>query len=96
MLSSTYNLQHLAKIGKRLISESDIDRVLAKAIDDAIEIANAERGMILLFDDDGSMLFQTARHLHKQDIEDPEFEISKTIISKVKNEKSIFLCNKTT
>lgn len=83
-------IQRLIEIGKLIISESDIDKVLTIAIDQAIEIANAERGLVILFDEDEAILFQTARHLNKQDIEKPEFEISRTIINKVKCEKTIF------
>jgi GAF domain-containing protein len=39
--------------------------------------------MITVLGEDGKLLFETARNLHKKDIENPEFEISKTIIQSV-------------
>ena len=87
-------LVKLIEIGKRLLSESDINRVLTVAIDGAIEITGAERGMIILFGNDRDVLFETARTLKKEDIKNPKFEISRTIIDRVKsNAQSICLHN---
>jgi Nif-specific regulatory protein len=56
-------------------------------MDMAIEISGAERGWVILFEGDSTEIkFQTARNLQKKDIEHPEFEISHTIINKVKND----------
>ena len=76
----------LLEIGKELLAESDVNHVLTVAMDHLIEIAGAEHGMIILFDDSGDILFETARNLKKKDINRPEFEISHTIINKVKVE----------
>jgi len=86
--------QRLLNISRRLISESDINQVLSIAIDEVIEIAGAERGLIILFAEDGATLIQTARNLEREDIEHPEFEISHTIINEVKsNGNTIYLHN---
>jgi len=79
--------QHLFQMGKKLLAEVEPDQLLAVAMDDAIAISGAERGMIILFDDAGDIQFQTARNLKKEDIENPEFQISRTIIEKVKTQK---------
>lgn len=93
-MTDTKIYDQLLKIGKRIFAESDVNRVLTTAIDDAIEIAGAERGLIILFADDGDVLFQTARNLKKEEIENPEFEVSRTIIDEVKKTgKTIYLEN---
>lgn len=79
--------RHLFEIGKRLITISEIDQLLSTAMDEAIPISGAERGMIILFNETGDIEFQTARNLNKEDIEHPQFEISRTIIETVKTEK---------
>ena len=76
--------QHIIKIGKQLLAESDINTVLSIAIDDAIRISNGERGIIILFNEGEKILFQTARNLKKEDLKHPEFEISRAIIKDVK------------
>ena len=84
----------LLELGKQLLTLPDIDKVLSAAIDGAIEITRAERGLIILFDDTGRHQFQTARNLKKKDIEAPRFEVSWTIINKVKTSaKNICLQN---
>ncbi|MFQ5629419.1 MAG: sigma-54 interaction domain-containing protein [bacterium] len=77
------NFQTLYEIGKLLIAETDITKFLPVAMDKVIEGTKAQRGMIMVFGDDGELLFETARHFDKQDIANPEFEISKTIIASV-------------
>lgn len=78
-------LRHITEMGKQLLVEGDIDRLLGSAMDQAIELTGAERGMIILFDSGGVTLFETARNLQHEDIENPRFEISRTIINMVKN-----------
>ncbi|MBN2090886.1 sigma 54-interacting transcriptional regulator, partial [candidate division KSB1 bacterium] len=81
-------IQTFFEIGKRLLTELDIEKLLTAIMDIAIEKSGAERGMIILFDVNGQNLFETARHLKKEDITQPEFEISRTIINKVRSEKT--------
>ncbi len=82
--------EKLLKLGRRLLAESDIDALLQQAMDGAIDVTGAERGLILLFHPDGEIRFQTARHLTKADLENPQFEISRTIIDKVKTTGKMF------
>jgi Nif-specific regulatory protein len=90
----TFSSQQLIKIGKEVLAEPDVDTVLAKSMDHLIEISSAERGIILLFNKAGETHIQTARNLEKKDIDRPEFEISRTIIEKVKSEgERIYLRN---
>ncbi len=79
-------LERLLEIGKSVLAERDLDRVLTRAIDGVTELCRAERGMILLFDPDGEMVFEQARNLDRSDIEDPEFEVSRTILERVRSE----------
>ena len=59
----------LFKIGKQLLHESDIENVLAKAMDAVIELSGAERAMIILFGQDGEIMVETARNLDQTDID---------------------------
>ena len=78
--------ERLLELGKRVLAESDLDRMLTAAIDGVIELCGAERGMILLFDPEngGEVVFETARNLGREDIERPEFEVSRTILERVR------------
>ena len=93
-ITDSSRLQQLLRIGKKVLAEPDIDHVLESSMDHLIEISGAERGIILLFNNQGDRHFQTARNLAKEDIENPKFEISNTIIDKVKlTGEQIFLEN---
>ena len=75
----------LFQIGKQIIAETNIDSVLTVAMDGLIEITDAERGMILLFEKK-QIIFETVRNLNKEDIRNPKFEVSQTIINNVKKD----------
>ena len=80
----------LLEIGKRVLAESDVRRVLTVALDGIVELCAADRGMILLFGPGGEEMFEEARGLGRQDIERPEFEVSRTLIEKVRGEGTAF------
>jgi len=94
--------RRLLELGKSVLAERDLDRMLTTAIDGVIGLCGAERGMILLFDPgapgeatgskvdcrdgDNDIVFERARNLEREDIERPEFEVSRTILRKVRTE----------
>lgn len=74
----------LFEIGKALCAETDISKLLPLAMDQVIVQTGAERGMIMVYGANGELLFETARQLEKKDIENPEFEVSRTIMQQVR------------
>ena len=87
-------LEQLLEIGRKVLAEEDIDLILATAMDGAIQLSGAERGLIILFDQDGRTRFHTARNLAREDLEQPGNEISRSIIRKVReHKKPLFLKN---
>lgn len=87
-------MELLLNLGKQVLSINDLNKLLEVSVDLVIELAIAERGLIILFDSDNEIIFETARHLDKRDIDNPKFEISRTIINKVKeNGKPLFFRN---
>ncbi|MFQ5706637.1 MAG: sigma 54-interacting transcriptional regulator [bacterium] len=81
-------LEQLLEIGRSVLIEQDLNRVLAVAMDGLIESTGAERGLIILFDRHGKVRFQTARNLKREELEQPKYEISRSIIGKVKDEQA--------
>ncbi|GAB4427389.1 MAG: hypothetical protein Kow00106_23240 [Anaerolineae bacterium] len=79
--------QHLAtlyQITRELNSSLDLDTVLENVMDRVIEVTNAERGFLMLCDNNrGEMEFKVARGMDRQDLHSPEFQVSTTIIRKV-------------
>lgn len=87
-------LSNLLEISKKMLAEKELDKAITIAINQVIQITNAEHGMIILFKKNGELLFEKARNLDNKDIEHPIFEISRTIIDTVRtNGKPVYLHN---
>ena len=74
----------ILELAKTVLAETEVYSVLDHAMDQLIQLSGAERGMVILFDQKGEPQFETARNLEKKDIENPGFEVSRTIIDGVK------------
>ena len=74
-------LARLLEILKRLASEHDLDRLLERITDSAIELVGAERGFVLLTDESGSLMPHTVRDAASP--EDPHVAFSRSIAEAV-------------
>ncbi|GAB4439245.1 MAG: hypothetical protein Kow00120_07080 [Anaerolineae bacterium] len=77
------HLETLYQITRTINSSLDLDVVLEEVIDRVIEVTHAERGFLLLRNDDGVMEFRVARGLNQEDLKEPEFQVSQTILREV-------------
>jgi phosphoserine phosphatase RsbU/P len=81
------NPEHLAtlyEITRELNSSLDLDVVLENIMDRVIDVTGAERGFLMLRDDDtGHMEFQVARGMDRSDLASPEFEVSTSVMRNV-------------
>jgi sigma-B regulation protein RsbU (phosphoserine phosphatase) len=81
------NPEHLAtlyEITRTLNSSLELDEVLENVMDRVIEVTRAERGFLMLYDEDqGELEFKIARGIDRQDLESPEFQVSTSILRKV-------------
>jgi len=83
----------IMEISRTINSMRDIDNILEVTMDSVISLFNAERGFIMLIDEEsGSLSFKTARNLDRQNLESPAFEISRSIVGDVFKSKSPVLC----
>jgi sigma-B regulation protein RsbU (phosphoserine phosphatase) len=84
---SAPRLEHLAtlyEITRTLNSSLDLDEVLENIMDRVIEVTGAERGFLMLYNDQRNELeFKVARGIDRSDLESPEFQVSTTIIGEV-------------
>jgi len=65
--------QRLLELGKAVLAERDLDRMLTVAIDGLIDVCGAERGVVLLVNAEGKMAFEVARRRQQEDLEKPEW-----------------------
>jgi signal transduction histidine kinase len=75
--ASLYNLSR--SIGSSL----DLQVVLDQAMDAIIELTGAERGFLMLRDDDGQLEVKAARNLDQQTLTSDQFKYSRSVVSQV-------------
>jgi len=80
-------LAALAKSAEVINSTLDLSEVLNQVMDMIISLTGAERGFLMLIDDDtGELEFKVARNLDRVAISGSSFEISRTIVNAVAQE----------
>jgi phosphoserine phosphatase RsbU/P len=77
----------LYQLSQTFNSSLDLDEVLNRVMDEVITATRAERGFVMLKDEPGSELaFRVARGMEQQIIDDPQFQISRSIVERVARE----------
>jgi phosphoserine phosphatase RsbU/P len=76
----------LYRLSQTFNSSLDLNEVLDRVIDEVIEILHAERGFVMLFGPDGSQTFNAARGLDRKTIDQPQFQVSQSVVQKVVSE----------
>ena len=80
---STDRLALLYRLSQTFNSSLDLDEVLNKVMDEVIAATRAERGFVMLSDANQQLTFHVARGLDQQTIEDPRFQVSRSVVEKV-------------
>jgi transcriptional regulator with GAF, ATPase, and Fis domain len=83
--TETDQLERIQRIAGALNSEMDLDRILNLIMDHVVELAQAERGFLVLLRD-GKLTVPVARHFRKEDVMNPEMGFSRTIAERVAKE----------
>lgn len=79
-------LSLLYHLSQQFNSSLDLDEVLNRVMDEVISAVKAERGFVMLKDNNEKLTFRVARGMEQQTIEDPEFQVSRSVIDKVASE----------
>ena len=74
----------LFEFGRLVTSQTQIDKIIDTLLEKLIFLIHAERCLLLLFNQTGEIIYQVGRQLNHSEIERPEFEVSWSIIDKVK------------
>lgn len=73
-------LAALYEVSKLIGSSLDLEEVLNQVMDAIIQLTGAERGFLMLFDEQGELEVKAARNLDKENLEEAEFAISRSVI----------------
>lgn len=80
------NLLALADIGQIINSSLELNEVLKIVMDTIIRLTGAERGFLMLKDEEGELKIQIARNWEQESLESDEFAISSTIVNRVSSD----------
>jgi signal transduction histidine kinase len=73
----------LYKLSRLLGSSLDLETVLDQVMDAILQLTAAERGFLMLRDDDGELTVKTARNFDQQTLSSAQFKYSRTIVNQV-------------
>ena len=77
------HLQALAGMGQVVNSTLEVDEVLQIVMDTIVRLTGAERGFLMLRDEQKEMVIRIARNWEQESINQSEFAISRTVIQRV-------------
>lgn len=93
---SSDRLALLYQLSQAFNSSLDLDEVLNRVMDEVIAATHAERGFVMLIEDEPSpdkagspqkkFAFKVARGLDQKTIEEPQFQISRSVVERVAQE----------
>ncbi len=81
---TTKDLMRVLQVSQQLSSNLDLDELLNELMDACIEVTGAERGFVMLYEDD-KLVVKVARHMDQKTIDSTAFQISRSIIAEVEN-----------
>jgi len=73
----------LYSLSQTFNSSLDLGEVLDRVMDEVIAATRAERGFVMLREADGQLTFRVARGMDQRTIEDPAFQISRSVVEGV-------------
>jgi sigma-B regulation protein RsbU (phosphoserine phosphatase) len=84
--ASSDRLALLCRLSQTFNSSLDLDEVLNRVMDEVIAVTRAERGFVMLREADGRLIFRVARGMDQATIDDPQFQISRSVVERVARE----------
>jgi sigma-B regulation protein RsbU (phosphoserine phosphatase) len=86
MQPSEDRLALLCRVSQTFNSSLDLDEVLNRVMDEVIAAVQAERGFLMLREPDGRLVFRVARGMDHETIDDPQFQVSRSVVERVAHE----------
>ena len=82
LLLERENLRRLQRVTMAINSTLELEKLLGIIVDHAIELTEAERGFLILAEGE-DLTFEVARNFAREEVAEPEFNISRTVAEKV-------------
>ncbi len=81
--ADTRRFSRLYEVSQAIGSSLDLEEVLNRVMDAIIALSGAERGYLMLLNDDGQLEARIARNLDRETLDSGEFAVSRTITRQV-------------
>jgi K+-sensing histidine kinase KdpD len=85
--------QAIYEVSRAIGSSLDLQTVLDQVMDAIIKLTGAERGFLMLRDDDGGLAVKAARNLDQQTLGSEQFQFSRTVANQVLDARNPVLTN---
>jgi len=76
-------VRELLDVTRRINAEADPDVVLGTIVDSLVSVVGADRGFVMLRDDDGELKFTIARDRNGKPLEEKKFRVSHGVVDEV-------------
>lgn len=76
----------LYRLSQTFNSSLDLGEVLNRVMDEVIAATRAERGFVMLRDASGQLIFRVARGMEQETIDQPQFQVSRSVVERVAHE----------
>lgn len=77
----------IQQVGQAIVSSLDLTNVLNMVMDAIVELTGAERGFLMLLDQEsGKLIFRVARNMDRETIHRSSFKISRSLVNRVATE----------
>ena len=80
---SSDRLSLLFRLSQAFNSTLTLDEVLRRVMDEVIAATCAERGFVMLCEEDGALTFRSARGMDQSTVQDPQFQVSRGVVERV-------------
>ena len=80
---SSDRLALLFRLSQAFNSTLTLDEVLRRVMDEVIAATCAERGFVMLREEDGALTFRSARGMDQSTVQDPQFQVSRGVVERV-------------
>ena len=84
-------IRFLLRSSRKLFTAGDLNRLFTSILDQVIEVTGAERGFLMTCTQKSKLEFKISRNIRQEDISEPKFETSRTIIEHVFNTSKAYL-----
>jgi sigma-B regulation protein RsbU (phosphoserine phosphatase) len=76
----------LYRLSQTFNASIELDEVLNRVMDEVIAVTHAERGFVMLREPGGDLTFRVARGMDQNTIQQPQFQVSRSVVERVARE----------